>query len=314
MKNTSKSGIRGLDTILNGGIIENYSYLISGEAGTGKTTFSIQWLRENSQNNNNRCLFITMAEPASELKTNVEGFGWDLEGIEILDLSPKGTPSIPEEYHVFFPAEVELTDTWKQIYQSLESIRPTHLVIDSVTFLRYLSTDLFQLRKQLLNFVNYLKSINCTAFLIYEPEEMQRDASLALSVDAVISLTRKISPAKVIDIRTLEIQKLRGSSYLSGLHPYRIGNKGIEIYPHHIEPLSNRPLSKKLIASGIKELDLLLHGGLEAGTTTLLTGPAGVGKSSLATQFLIHAVQNKQKAIIYSFEEMPNLSNPGSAV
>lgn len=297
-----KTNIPGLDEILHGGLTKGFSYLVSGGTGAGKTILSLQWLLADFTKND-ACMYITIAEPASELQANVDGFGWSLDNINILDLSPKKDYGKVEEYNVFTPEEVELTQIWETIYEAIEKDKPQKLVIDSVTFLRYLSTDEFQFRKHMLVFVNYLKTIGCTALLVYEPAEMEKDASLALSVDGIISLKRKITTSRIIELRTLEIEKLRGGGYLSGSHYYKITNQGIHIYPHKIEPSLSVPVAEELLPSGIHGLDVLLRGGIESGTCTLITGPTGVGKTSVGMQFLVEAAKNGKPSVLYSFEE-----------
>ncbi|MCX7987732.1 MAG: hypothetical protein N2662_12415 [Bacteroidales bacterium] len=298
------TGVKGLDIILKGGLIRGHTYLIAGSAGCGKTIFSVQWLIDGIQKGE-KCLFVSLAEPAEQLSKNVQSFGWDVSKIKIIDLSPSPNPEMIEEYHVLTPMEVEPMQTWHSIYEAIEKEQPQRLVVDSVTFMSYLSTDLFQFRKQLLAFVNYLKTKSCTTFLIYEPEEMNKDASLPLTVDGVIMLRKVLSESKVLEIRTLEIQKLRGRGYFSGLHPFRITSSGIVIYPHIIENMVTPDLPESKISSGIEGLDELLHGGIEVSTITLLSGPTGVGKSSLGTQFAISAVKGGKKVTYYSFEETP---------
>jgi len=298
------TGIPGLDIILQGGFMPGYSYLLAGSTGSGKTILSLQWLLSDEKLlNDGKCQYITLAERAGELHANVDSFGWSLDKIDIVDLSPSGKLGDVEEYTVFSPSEVELSTTWKAIYDAIEKKKPEKVVIDSVTLLSYLSTDDYQFRKHLLVFVNYLKSIKCTALLLYDPTEMDKDASLALSVDAVLYLDRTLSQSRVIDLRMIEIQKLRGSGYLSGLHPMRITNEGITIYPHIIEKDVPPALRDEVITSGITGLDDLLKGGLEVGTNTLITGPAGVGKSTLGMQYLLSEARKGNSSVLYAFEE-----------
>ncbi|MGC8823916.1 MAG: ATPase domain-containing protein [Bacteroidales bacterium] len=298
------TGIEGLDVVLHGGLMRGHTYLIAGTAGSGKTIFSIQWLLDGVKKGET-CMFISMAEPAEQLQANVSSFSWDISAIRIVDLSPGARPEVVEEYHVLSPAEVEPMQAWQSIYEAIDRHDPQRLVIDSVTFMSYLSADTFQFRKQLLAFVNYLKIKRCTAFLIYEPEEMNKDVSLPLTVDGVIMLRKILSSSKVLEMRSLEVQKLRGRGYWSGLHPMRITHRGIIIYPHIVEQMHTPELPDVRISSGIPRLDEMLHGGIEANTVTLITGPTGVGKSSLATQFTLSAAREGRRVVYYSFEETP---------
>ncbi|RME80038.1 MAG: recombinase RecA [Caldilineae bacterium] len=298
------TGIPALDEILRGGLVASRSYLIVGETGTGKTVLSLQWLLDGVRRGE-RCLYITLAEPAGEVARNVAGFGWNLEGLGILDLTPADDPTelAGDEYHVFPPSEVEQTPTWRHIYQELEEKKPDRLVIDSVTQLRYLSSDEYQFRKHILALVAYLNRVGCTSFLVFEPSLLDRETSVALAVDGVIRLRRELSAGRVIDLRSIQIEKLRGSDYLSGLHPMRIASKGIEVFPHRVSQTGDSPPGSLQLASGIAGLDAMLHGGIYSGTTTLISGPAGVGKTTLGMQFLTQAASKGLPAVLFTFEE-----------
>lgn len=297
------TGVPGCDEILDGGLIAERSYLIGGAAGSGKTVFSIQWLRAGIATGE-KCVYITLCEPAAQLSRNVDGFGWTLEGIDIVDLSPSGQAldGGVDEYHVFPPSEVESTPVWSSIYKAIDDYGPDRVVIDSVTQLRYLATDEYQFRKHILALVNYLNGRGITSFLAFEPRELEHDVSVALAVDGVIRLRSSVSSALAIGLRSLQVEKLRGSDFMSGIHPLRIGKEGMAVFPHRIERTGSIMPGMNLISSGIPRLDDLLGGGLESGTTTLLTGPTGTGKSTLGTQFLAHHAR-RAPAILFTFEE-----------
>lgn len=309
INNRLTTGIPGLDEVVHGGLITENCYLIVGGPGTGKTILSFQWLI-GGVNKGESALYITLAEPGGKIERNVQSFGWGLEGIAMVDLTPlyiKSKEPI-EEYAVFHPSEVERTPIWQGIYDAVEKYKPARLVIDSITQLRYLSHDEYQFRKQILALVGFLNGYGCTSFLVFEPTELERETSVALAVDGIIRMHREISPGRVIGLRSIEVEKLRGSDFMSGLHQMRIGSQGINIFPHRIEnPSDARPATSRL-SSGVRGLDELLGGGIEAGTTTIITGPCGAGKSTLATQFLIQAAAANQRGVLYAFEESEQTS------
>ena len=296
------TGIPGLDEILHGGLIRQSSYLAVGSAGTGKTILSLQWLLD-GQKRGEKGLYLTLAESQEKIQQNVASFGWSLEGIDVVDLTLTGEQAESGEYHIFPPSDVENIPIWEGIYRAVREKQPQRVVIDSLTQLRFLSTDEFQFRKQLLALVNFLNQSGCTSILAFEPTELEREASVALAVDGIIRLRMQISPNRVIGLRSIQIEKFRGSDFLSGLHPMRITSRGIIIYPHRIEEMGSRNLANQQLSFGNRELDELLGGGLESGTITLITGPAGVGKSTLGMRFLSEAVKAGKRGILYAFEE-----------
>ena len=298
------SGIPGLDEILQGGFLRGRAYLLVRAHGTGKTILSIQWLLQGLKNKE-KCLLITLSEPAQEIARNIAGFGWSLEGIEVADLSPLTQEDKPREYRVFPPSQVEEVSIWEKICEPLERFQPDRLVLDSMTILRLLSPDPYQFRKNILFLVGYLNRLGCTSLLVTEPADLEEESALAMAVDSVLRVYRQIGERRVLELRYLSVEKTRGSNYLSGLHPFRITPKGIQIYPHIIYSLQETFSPETQITSGIAELDELLGGGIEAGTATLISGPTGVGKSTLGLTFVIKAVKKGHRAVIYTFEESP---------
>lgn len=300
------SGIPGLDTVLLGGLIEHQSYLLVGPAGTGKTLCSLQWLLDGVEKGE-RGLFITLAEPIENIERNVRSFGWSLDGLQVADLNPttEGPSESLEDYEVFPPSEVERGPLWEGIYEAVEELEPDRVVIDSVTQLHYLSTDDYQFRKQLLALVTYLRRQRCTTLLTFEPSQLDREVSVALVVDGIFRLRMQVSPNRMTGLRSIQVQKLRGSGFLSGMHPLRITDNGIRVFPHHIEETGDTTPSKDRLPSGIDNLDRLIGGGLEPGTATILSGPCGAGKSTLGMQFLTQAAASGTRAVCYTFEEAP---------
>lgn len=297
------TGIPGVDELLYGGLIPQRSYLLVGGAGSGKTVFSVQWLLE-GRRRSERLLYITLTEPASDIERNMVSFGWQLEGIDSLDLTPTNdADENGEEYQVFSPSEVEHVAVWQAIYQAVKAKQPQRLVIDSVTQLRYLSTDEYQFRKKILGLVSFLNRSGCTSLLTFEISELERETSVGLAVDGLIRLRAEVSPNRVIGLRSIQIEKFRGSDFIAGLHPMRITGDGILIFPHRIEAIGGHHATIELLSSGIPELDELLGGGLESGTTTIISGPSGVGKTTLGVAFLTAAIVRGKRSILFTFEE-----------
>ena len=300
------TGIPGLDEILNGGLIPNHSYLLVGSAGTGKTIASLQWLLSGHERGR-KGLYITLAESVDNIGRNVESFGWNLDGLAIVDLNPVNVDGTEEvrEYNVFSPSEVERAPLWEGIYDAIREHQPDLVVLDSVTQLRYLSTDDYQFRKQILGLVSFLYRQGCTSFLTYEPSVLEDEVSVALAVDGIIRLRMDVSPRRVIGLRSLQVDKLRGSDFMSGYHPLRFTEDGVRIFPRRVEEPGDVQPGQEQLKSGIQGLDELLGGGLESGTTTIISGPVGAGKTTLGVQFLSNAVRDGKRAALYTFEEAP---------
>lgn len=296
-------GIPGVDYILDGGLLRGRAYLLAGSGGTGKTIFSLEWLLAGRAEE--KGVYITLSEPTGDVNDNIRSFGWNLDGIGIVDLTPSEDRPRPEDdYDVFPPSDVERAPYWEAIYDAIESHAPQRLVIDSLTNLLYLATDPHQFRKNIVQLVTFLSKRKCTALLLFEPLELQNDPSVGLAVDGVFRLRMAISKARAVGVRDFQVEKMRGSNFLHGVHPLQITSEGIQVYPHITEPIGRTSPGLYQIPSGIAGLDRLLRGGLEGGTTTLLAGPSGVGKSTLAAIFACQSVLlRNEKAVIYSFEE-----------
>ena len=297
------TGIPGVDEIVNGGLIPQRSYLLVGSAGSGKTVFSVEWLLE-GRRCAERVLYITLTEPVSEIQRNMLSFGWQSGGIDWLDLTPTGdADESGEEYQVFAPNEVEHVAVWQAIYEAVKEKQPQRLVIDSLTQLRYLSGDEYQFRKKIFTLVSFLNRSECTSLLSFETSEFERETSVGLAVDGLFRLQAVVSPSHVIGLRSIQVEKFRGSGFISGLHPMRITDTGIHVFPHRIEPIGGHHSNTEKLSSGIAQVDELLGGGLESGTTTIISGPSGVGKTTLGVAFLSSAVAAGKRAVLFTFEE-----------
>jgi circadian clock protein KaiC len=297
------TGCGGLDEILCGGLPAGRTHLLVGSAGTGKTILSLQFLRAGLEAGE-RAMYVTLMESAGQIARDIGQLGWNMDGISMVDLSPQAAADgqAGEEYRMFAPAEVERVAAWQAIYEAVERERPARLIIDSVTQLRYLSTDDYQFRKHILQLVAYLNSRQCTTLLPFEPEAFRDERSVELAVDGVMHLSFQISTGLSIGIRTVEISKLRSSDFITGRHAFRIAPQGLQVFPHRIERTSDGGGNHAQIGTGIAELDELLGGGLEAGTTTLLSGPTGVGKTTLGLQILSQLPAGTRAALL-TFEE-----------
>ncbi|MDF5719825.1 MAG: ATPase domain-containing protein [Rhizonema sp. PD37] len=296
-QNRMSSGIPGLDEVLYGGYIQGRTYLIRGEAGTGKTTLGMHFLTSGA-NKGERVLFITLGESVTQLRRTAEGVGIDLQSITFLDLSP--TPEFfaqVQTYDIFSPAEVEREPITRKIVEQVEALKPHRIFIDSMTQFRYLATDTFQFRKQVLSFLRFLVEQDTTVLFTSESSGEAPDDDLQFMSDGVLNLYFSHNE------RNLCVSKFRASDFHDGHHAIRLTSTGMQIFPRLMPRAYEQDFSTEIISSGIPEIDELLHGGIERSTITIISGPSGVGKSTLGLQFMKEAAGRGEHSVIYTFEE-----------
>lgn len=291
------TGIDGFDEVLLGGLIPEQAYMLKGGPGTGKTTLGMHFL-ETGAVRKEKSLFISLGESETQIRRNAGRIGLDLQGITILDLSP--SPEFFTEaqaYDIFSPADVEAAPITQKIIEQIEALQPQRVFVDSITQLRYLSTDGFQFHKQVLSFIRFLTGQNATVLFTSEGTIQAPDDDLQFLSDGVIHLK------SYDDIRFVEVTKFRGSSFQRGAHVLRLTESGMIVFPK-LKPSSlKQEFDQELLSSGIPELDELLHGGIERGTVTVVTGPTGVGKTTFAMQFMKEAAGRGERSVVYTFEE-----------
>lgn len=294
------TGIVGFDEILNGGFIPKRAYLVRGGPGCGKTILGLHFLSAGISNHE-PSLYITLGEPSEQIKTNGAILGFNTEAMHFLDLSP-GADFFTQvqTYDIFSPAEVEREPTTQRIIESVESLKPKRVLIDYMTHFRYLCTDDFQFRKQVLSFMRFLLQTGATVLFTSESSPEAPDDDLQFISDGVINLHNSSEG------RNISITKFRGSDFLAGLHSLRLTSQGVQIAPRLQPKFFKQEFIVETISSGVPEIDELLHGGVERGTVTLFTGPTGVGKTTLGLQFMKEAAGRGERSIIYTFEESEN--------
>ncbi len=299
------SGNRELDQILSGGFTSDRIYLIEGSPGTGKTTLGIEFLLEGARRGE-RGLYVTLSESAAELEAVAESHGWSLDGIEIYELLDPGQSfQNDSEYTMFEPAEVELGETSRVMLDRVLETNPKRIVIDSLSEFRMLSQSGLRFRRQILALKQFFAGRSNTVLLLDDMSTADHDLQLHSLVHGVIHLD---SPTTDFgsERRRLRVVKFRGKSFQSGYHDYTITQGGLSIFPR-IAYRSSQARRSELepMLSGNAELDALLCGGINPGSSTLMLGPAGVGKSTCATMFALEAARRGERALIYAFDESP---------
>lgn len=304
-----KSGIPALDDILKGGFTKDRLYLIEGSPGSGKTTLALQFLVEGAKLGE-PSLYITLSETAVELRAVASAHGWDLAGVDIHEVLPSESILNPnEQYSIFHPSDIEMGSTTKGILDILEKIKPKRLVLDSLSELQLLSANPLIYRRQVLAFKQFITNRSCTTLFLDDRTANDGDLQVRSIAHGVISLKRMATDYGGIR-RRLEVIKYRGVAFREGLHDYKIEYGGIVVFPRLIAAESRGLLTQAQFASGLDELDSLLGGGIEQGSSTLISGPPGTGKSTLAAQFVSSALKKHEHAAMFLFEEsISNLLN-----
>jgi circadian clock protein KaiC len=297
-----ETGIAGLDAIVGGGIPRNRLYLVQGEPGTGKTTLALQFLLAGGGKNEDG-LYITFSETRDEIEAVARSHGWDIGKIAVFDLSTLETQLQPEAQNsVFYPSEVEMNQTLQMVLAELNRVKPQRVVFDSVTELRMLAETPLNYRRQILLLKQLFSGRTCTVLFLDDLTAAPRDLQVQSIVHGVIHL-HKVQPEFGNERRKLTVVKLRGIEFRSGNHDYVIRKGGLAVFPRIVAAEYKTGFPEDRLLSGIPELDALLGGGLDRGTSTLLLGPAGAGKSTIAMQYAYAAAQRGERAAIYAFEE-----------
>jgi circadian clock protein KaiC len=296
------TGSQGFDDILGGGLDPNRMYLYEGRPGTGKTTIALQFLLEGVRQGE-KVLYITLSETQQELQLVAQRHGWSLDGVDIFELVPPETTLDPErELTVLHPAEMELSETTKLVFERVDQINPTRVVLDSLSELRLLAQSPLRYRRQVLALKHYFARRQCTVILLDDLSSQQNDLQLH-SISHGVLLLEQTAIDYGAERRRLRVVKMRGIKFRGGYHDFTIEKGGLAIYPRLIASEHHKDFAGDFTPSGNAELDNLLGGGLERGTNALLIGSAGVGKSSLALTFAIAAAKRGEHAVFFAFDE-----------
>jgi circadian clock protein KaiC len=302
MKGPAATGIEGLDDVLCGGLTRDRTYLIEGVPGSGKTTLALQFMIEGARRGE-PVLYVTLSETEEELRAAAASHGWTLEGITIRELvASEISLRAEDQYTMFHPSEVELSETTKTLLEDVERIKPARLVFDSLSELRLLAGTPLRYRRQILALKQFFGGRSCTVLLLDDLTSTDRDLQVQSIAHGVLRL-EQLHPEYGSERRRLIVLKYRGVSYRGGYHDYVIRRGGISVFPRLIASEHRQSTLQEQLPSGIAELDALLGGGIERGTSTLVVGGAGTGKSSLAAQFVASAAGRGQSAAFFIFDE-----------
>jgi circadian clock protein KaiC len=298
------TGNPGLDKVLRGGVPPNRLYLLEGSPGSGKTTLALQFLLQ-GRAEGRRGLYITLSETSDELRVVASSHGWDLKGIELFELaSVEEVLGAGKDQSIVPSWEVELGQTIELIRKEVERIKPHRVVFDSLSEMRLLAQDPLRYRRQLLSLKQFFSGLNTTVFLVDDLTGSDGNSdnhlhSLCHGVITLERLTLDFGPAR----RRLQVQKLRGVDFIAGYHDLIIRKGGLDVFPRLISSDHHATFVGEPVASGVAELDALLNGGPARGTSTLISGPPGTGKTTLALQYFAAACARGERATVYEFDE-----------
>jgi len=295
-----RTGIPELDQVLRGGLPRSRIHLVEGRPGSGKTTIGLRFLIDGNEKNE-RCLYISLSETVDELRATAASHGWTVEGIDLQQLVPAEIGA-DRQQNVLFPSEAELGQTISLITEAIDKVRPTRVVIDSMSELRMVANDPMRYRRQIVILKQFLLGLDCTSLLMDDLTDEPRQYDLQGTVHGVITLEqreREFGAAR----RRLRVVKMRGADFQSGWHDFAITNREIYVFPSLIAEEHAKKPARGAVESGIAALDQMLGGGLARGTSVMLLGPTGVGKSSLALQYANVAAEQDEHVAYFAFDE-----------
>lgn len=299
----ARTGVPGLDDVLAGGLSPGHVFLLEGNPGTGKTTIALRFLLEGAEAGE-RGLYITLSETDRELRAGAASHGWTIgESIDVFELVPRESLlDVDQQQSLLYSSDLELGETTKLIFEAIERARPSRVVLDSLSEIRLLAQSSLRYRRQILALKHYFARRGATVLLLDDLTTDTLDKTVHSVVHGVIRL-EELAPNYGAERRRLRILKYRGQAFRGGYHDFTIKTGGVAVFPRLIAGDHRTGFARDPLPSGIAELDALLGGGIEKGSSALLLGPAGAGKSIFALQFVDAALKRGEKAAIFVFDE-----------
>lgn len=299
----ASTGIEGLDNILGGGLARNRMHLLEGSPGTGKTTMALQFLLA-GQVAGEPGIYISLAETEQELREGAASHGWSLDyPIRIFELVPPESVLDPEQHQsLLYSSDLELGETIQRILKAIEELRPKRVVIDSLSEIRLLAQSSLRYRRQILALKHYFAQNSSTVILLDDLTSEATDRAVHSIAHGVLHLDQ-LAPIYGGERRRLRVIKSRGQNFRSGYHDFSIATGGVHVFPRLVAAQHRTIFDRSPVRSGVGELDQLLGGGIAAGSSTLILGPAGTGKSLVALNYIAAAVRRGEGAALFVFDE-----------
>ncbi len=296
------TGVPGFDDIVGGGLTPNRLYLVEGDPGAGKTTLALQFMLEGVRQGE-PVVYVTLSETRGELEGVARSHGWTLDGIHVHDLLPSQESLLPDGHtRMFHPSEVELSDTTRAILEEVERRRPRRVVFDSLSEMRMLAQNPLRYRRQILALKQFFVGRDCTVLMLDDRTAEVNDLQLHSLAHGVITMEH-LAHHYGAERRRMRVLKMRGKHFRGGWHDFMIRRGGLDVFPRLVAAEHHSSFSAEPLKSGNAALDGLLGGGLHRGTSVLIMGPAGAGKSTFATQYAVAAAQRGEHAAMFIFDE-----------
>lgn len=299
----AKTGISGLDEILAGGLSRGNAFLLEGAPGAGKTTIALQFLMAGAEEGE-VSLYITLSETEKELRQSAASHGWTLsDTIHVFELIPPDSLlDQNQQQSLLYSSDLELGEATKQIFAAAERIKPKRVVLDSLSEIRLLAQSSLRYRRQILSIKHFFARLGVTLLLLDDLTADSSDKTVHSVVHGVI-LLEELAPGFGAERRRVRVIKYRGTKYRGGYHDFLIATGGIAVFPRLVALEHRSAFERKQLSTGLAAFDALLGGGIDSGSSTLILGPAGTGKSLIAISFAMAAIARGEKAAIFAFDE-----------
>jgi circadian clock protein KaiC len=299
----ASTGVQGLDEVLDGGWAVNRMHLLEGSPGTGKTTIALQFLLAGARAGE-RGIYISLAETENELRAGARSHGWEIDRqIELFELVPPDSVLDPDHHQsLLYSSDLELGEAIQRIFEAIERLKPKRIVIDSLSEIRLLAQSSLRYRRQILALKHYFAKHQSTVVMLDDLTGETNDRAVHSIAHSVTQL-EQLAPIYGAERRRLHVAKCRGQSFRGGYHDLTIAAGGVEVFPRLRAAEQRKGYSGELMKSGLPELDQLVGGGLPTGSSTLVIGPAGTGKTLLVLQYICAAVQRGERAALFMFDE-----------
>lgn len=298
----ASTGTPGLDDILTGGFARDRLFMVEGNPGTGKTTLALKFLLAGAEAGEVG-LYITLGETEEELREGAASHGWSLDGLNIFELTPpESLLDSDQQQSLLYSSDLELGETTKLIFQEIERTSPHRVVFDSLSEIRLLAQGSLRYRRQILALKHYFARNKATVLMLDDLTAETHDRNLHSIAHGVLRL-EELAPEYGAERRRLRVAKYRGTRFRGGYHDCTIKTGGLVVYPRLIAAEHGKPFERTAVKSGLAGLDDLLGGGIERGSSTLVIGPSGTGKSLLALNYAVAAMERGEKVAVFLFDE-----------